>query len=264
MNSQYPHVGINNIEEHSIRSYSISRISNTICRLFISSICVMNIYSVYIVSIQWSSVWYSKVTDSIREYISSYLLIILWWCIILYILVMTEMILFTWYFYSNSSQFISISNYVLSLSSYCYCVNNICMIATLNTFLLLHYGLSIIVIHILYQIYRTLLYMICYCIISSFISIQVIEFYWIVWYINLLSSTNIMYWVIGLHWLHVIIGCCILKKVMSCICSSNKIYLNYVLSNYNWTLYYLYVTFYILYWHMIDLLWFFIYYIIQL
>jgi len=238
-------------------------LNTTMTRIFISSICVMNIYSVYIVSIQWISVWYSKVTDSIREYISSYLLIILWWCIILYILVMTEMILFTWYFYSNSSQFISISNYVLSLSSCCYCVNNIYMIATLNTFLLLHYGLSIIVIHMLSNIYTTVLYMIWGSIIGSFISIQVVEFYLMLWYINNVCRDNIMYWVIGLHWIHVNIGCWISLMVISCIYSSIVIYLNTVLSNCNCIIYNLILTLYILYWHYIDVLWMLIYYIIM-
>jgi heme/copper-type cytochrome/quinol oxidase subunit 3 len=183
--------------------------------------------------------------------------------VLVYLILVCELLLFLSYFWLSNSLY-CLSNVIInSYTSYSYCCNNLCNISSINTLILLHFWISFVVVIIMMNTYRSLLYILSYVIIVLFINLSILEYYLITVYINESIYNNIFLYLIGIHLFHVLLGCILsLSSVWILTRVSLEILLTLVLYKCKVSTYSILLTLYLLYWNLIDILWILIYYII--
>lgn len=212
-------------------------------------------YIIYVLNFLSINLW---ITDSIREYTSTYMSLIIVLSVAFYVLVLSESMFFMTFFWSS---FHTSCSSVWSLESLY--LSDPSELAFSNTVLLSNSGLSlgcalvIRGIHILRHSFSLLSFLLAF----TFISVQVKESRNLNLYINESSYSCVFFCLTSLHLFHVVVGILLIGLILWTSCYSRSV-LNFVLFQLRVTSHHLFYTLQLLYWHFLELLWLFIYYVL--
>lgn len=228
--------------------------------LIVSVISVLSfpwyyLYINYIIDFYLLNFW---IRDSIREYTSTYMSLIITYSIAFYALIFSESLFFITFFWSSFHTSCSLVSSLESLY-----LSDPSELSFSNTVLLSNSGLSlgyVLIVrdtHILHHSHSLLSFLLAY----AFISIQVNEFRNVTIYMNESIFSCVFFSLTGLHLLHVVVGIFLIGLFFSCSCYSRSV-LIFTFYSLRVTPHHLYTSLHSLYWHFVEVLWLFIYYIL--
>lgn len=230
----------------------------SICSILSLSICILLILisgllydHIYIINF----LWYRY---SIREYTSTYISNINVLSVLIFGIILSESLFFITFFW-------------LSFQSFCYYLHSLegiymsdpNVLTFINTFLLSVNGLSLGYALLHRDVYRLhlslpLLYV---HIIVTFITIQIKEYSVLCIYMNESVYISAFFFLLGLHFFHVVVGIVLIVLIIYFPCYSRSA-LNFISVQLIVTPHLLFSTLQLVYWHFVDILWLFLYYIL--
>lgn len=210
---------------------------------------------IYVVSMLYYIYW---IRDGIREYTSTYIILILMISISMVCILVTESIIFATMFIS---MFQPLYCYLYSLEGiyitdpHLHTYSNTIILSSsgvsLGYFLVLTNVLQLYILVPLYQ----------WIIVLTFLHIQISELCNITVYINECLYISMFFTLLGLHLFHILIGILLIVLILWNSCYSRSI-LTFTPLQILVTSYQLSSTLQLVYWHFVDILWLFIYYIL--
>jgi cytochrome c oxidase subunit 3 len=196
--------------------------------------------------------------DSIREYTSTYEILIGMFFMAYCVLVLSESLFFITFFWSSfhascSSVWSQVGLYLSDPSE----------LTSTNTVLLSNSGLSLGCAYLIREthILRYSLYLLSFLLAFTFISLQVKEFRNITLYMNESIYSCVFFFHTSLHLFHVVVGILLIGLILWTSCYSRSV-LNFVLFQLRVTPHHLFYTLQLIYWHFVEILWLFIYYVL--
>ena len=214
------------------------------------------LYINYIINFYSLNYW---IRDSIREYTSIYISFIIMMSVAFYVLIFSESLFFITFFWSSfhilCSSIWSLEGIYLSDPSELAFTN---IILLSNSSLSLGNTLIIRETHIL----RTSTYQ-SFLLGLTFISMQIKEFCNITLYMNESIYSCVFFSLTGLHLFHVVVGILLIGLILLTSYYSRSI-INFILLQLRVSPHHLYYILQLVYWHFIELLWLFIYYILYI
>ena len=225
--------------------------------ILINVVISMNI--LLVLSYVVSDALVNGVKDScIREYSSTYdiltLIILLLFCIMIF----SESLFFLPFFWASFHATCS-----SMWSSHSYCTLDPWEVTSTNTVLLSNSGLSLGCTYLVYEIYvRSVLLFFCFLLAIIFCSLQIKENRNITLFMNESIYNCVFYFLTSLHMFHVVVGIFLLGLVLSTYCYSRTT-LNFLAFQQRVSSSrHLFYTLQLVYWHFVELLWLFIYYVL--
>ena len=228
--------------------------------LIVSVISILSIpwyylYINYIINFYLLNFW---IRDNIREYTSTYDILIEIFFVVFCILVVSESLFFITFFWSSFHTSCSLIWIIEGLY-----LSDPNELTFTNTVLLSNSGLSlgctylIRVTHILHHLLCLLSFLLAF----TFISLQIKEFRNITLYMNESIYSCVFFFLTSLHLFHVIVGILLIGLIICTSCYSRSV-LNFILFQLRVIPYHLFYTLQLVYWHLVELLWLFIYYVL--
>jgi len=226
--------------------------------------CNLILSSLHWIILIWFNIW---INNCIREYTSTYEVLFDLFFMAFLSLVLSESLFFITIFYSSLYTY-SCSYSIYSTLEGLYLSDPNSLTFT-NTILLSNSGLSLGCSY-LYREVHVLRHSLCLLILSLslasiFILVTIKEFHNITLHMNDSIASCVFYFLIGLHLLHVIVGILYIIALILWTTSYSRSILNFnyipiqvrVISHPS-----LYYTLQLVYWHFVECLWLFIYYIL--
>jgi len=221
------------------------------------SVCCMLLYVVMMLMLCLVSYNY-WIRDSIREYTSTYVTVMILICVSLIWFIASEILffitMFWWWFQAFCSYVHSLEGvYISDPSSHVY----------INLIILSNSGISLGSTLVIRDIFRLHLIIVLYVwiIALTFLNIQIKEFHNLVLYMNESIYVSVFFSLLGLHLFHVVVGILIIGLILWTSCYSRSV-LNFILLQLRVTPHLLLLVYQLVYWHFVDVLWLFIYFIL--
>jgi heme/copper-type cytochrome/quinol oxidase subunit 3 len=198
------------------------------------------------------------IRDSIREYTSTYEILIGMFFMLFCSLVLSESLFFITFFWSSFHATCS-----LVWSSEGLYLPDPSELTFTNTVLLSNSGLSLGCAY-LFRCLFILCHSLClwsFLLAFTFISLQVKEFHNITLYMNESIYSCVFFFLTGLHLFHVLVGILLIGLMLWTSCYSRFI-VNFILYQLRVTPHHMNYTLQLVYWHFVECLWLFIYYVL--
>lgn len=228
--------------------------------LIVSVISVLSfpwyyLYINYIIDFYLLNFW---IRDSIREYTSTYEILIGMFFVVFCVLILSESLFFITFFWSSFHT--SCSSVWSQEGLYLADPNELTFT---NTVLLSNSGLSLGCAYLIREthILRHSLCLLSFLLAFTFISLQIKEFRNITLYMNESIYSCVFFFLTGLHLFHVVVGILLIGLILWTSCYSRSV-LNFILFQLRVTPHHLFYTLQLVYWHFVELLWLFIYYVL--
>jgi cytochrome c oxidase subunit 3 len=240
--------------------YTITSIVFQYSIILYSYSLILIVYQLVVLVISWIlfqfiNIW---IINNIREYTSIYISVIIILSVSLFGIITSESLyfitFFSTYFQLSCSSLHSMEGIYLSNPS---------DISYTNTFILSYSGLLLayaLVIRDFYRLHHSL-QLLCFLLVLTFITLQTLEFYNITLYMNESIYISVFFSLTGLHLFHILVGILLIVLIFWSSCYSRSV-LNFVLFQLRVTPHHLYYTLQLVYWHFVELLWLFIYYVL--